>query len=132
MKIFLTILLFVFTSSTHAQISYLCVPDSVVGFGFNKVTKSWTQTHFEVGNSKYLLSLTNNRWEWKKIGDKYSLVNCGQFSEYGVLNCDGVWNVQFNKNNLRFMQTYLLGYVAPVGNEGSDTPHIFIGKCSPM
>ena len=132
MKQFLTILLFIFATSTHAQNSYLCVADSVVGFTFNRVTKSWTQTNFAAEDAKYLLSLTNNRWEWKKIGKKQSLVNCGQFSEYGILSCDGLWNIQFNKTNLRFLQTYMFGYVAPFGNEGDDTPNMTIGKCSPL
>jgi len=43
-----------------------------------------------------------------------------------------------NKKNLRFLNAYLIGYVTDgleneiTGGEGSNTPNVEIGKCSPL
>lgn len=65
------------------------------------------------------------------------------FNDVGMLFCEsGLFprRLRFNKNNGRFLATYLFGYYAVglkflgkvVTDETSGTPFIEIGKCSPF
>ena len=130
MKKHLLMLLILFiTPIANAQNSYLCISDKSTGFTFNSNSKSWTQTTFN--DTKYLLTKSNNGWEWKDFGSTFGW-ECGAFTDAGLINCSNYsGSVLFNKTNLRFLKTYILGYVDGTDNQ-NNTPAIVIGKCSPL
>jgi hypothetical protein len=133
-KIFILLFSLFFSFNTFAQQSYICVADSSSGFAFNKTTKKWYPTTFDVKNAKYVLSLKDRTWNWKEIGEEFSMTQCGEFDKNGYLSCDGMLRLMFNKKTLRFLLTYEIGYVnvGIIGTDGGDTPNMTIGKCSPM
>lgn len=127
-------LLSLFPLSVIAQTGYVCIADKAVGFSFDAYSKSWNHANFKVSDSKFVLSKNNANWQWKKMGESYP-ISCGEFNEYGYIRCDsGFTQVSFNKKNLRYMKSYLVGYVNAgiAGKEGEDTPLLEIGKCSPI
>jgi hypothetical protein len=128
------LLIFLFSTNAIAQTGYVCIADKAAGFSFDTYSKTWNNANFKVSDSKYVLSKSGGSWQWKKMGESYPS-SCGEFSEYGYLKCDnGFTQVSFNKKNLRYMKSYLVGYVngGIAGKEGEDTPNIEIGKCSPI
>ena len=132
MKKYLLLLLTLGSSVVSAE-SYLCIPDRSTGFAYNKNTKIWYTTSFNVSDKKYLLSISDGKWKWKTIGDsEFSYLPCGEFNEYGYISCLDLMQVTFNRKNLRFLLTYNIGYTnyGIAGNEGDDEPHMEIGRCS--
>ena len=92
---------------------------------------------------KFLRFVTKSKskeyaWEVKKLGDSFVVAYCKyDFSEYGALACESIYEFRMNNKNLRFIRVYPLGYWTDnvKGNpskEGEDTPYIEIGKCSPL
>ncbi|MEY5028045.1 MAG: hypothetical protein RLZ63_360 [Pseudomonadota bacterium] len=132
MKRIITLAAFFAASSVvNAQTAYLCIPDGASGISWNKSSKRWEQTKFNVQNVKLLLKKTNSGWEWSDFGESYSQ-KCGEINNVGFLNCDIIGGqLKFNKNTLRFMTTYLFGYVDGY-DTNDDTPSIRFGKCSPL
>ena len=119
---------------------YLCVVDKAVGFSYDKVTKEWNNTNFNA-NSKYLISegdgsLKDAVWQITEVGNSFPSIGCKRdFNDYGILLCsDLISDFRFNKRNGRFLHTYPIGYynVLPGEDEGTDTPSLEIGKCSPF
>ena len=126
----------VFTTQAISQSSYLCIPDLSTGFSYQKSTNKWISTDFNIQGTKYILSKKNDGiWEWKDFGQKDSLIRCPDgFNESGYINCISLHRIQFNRTNLRFQLIYPIGYTNKdiIGKEGEDTPHMQIGKCSPL
>lgn len=121
---------------------YLCVAEHSTGFSYNKVTKEWENANFKA-DEKYVIAKadgTKHAWQVTEIGKTSPSFRCeSDFTEYGYLSCPGIGgDFNFNKKNGRFLFSYLIGYytVIPEVNqgkdEGSDTPLIGIGKCSPF
>jgi len=134
-KLGITIIAFVISTAASGATGYICIPDASTGFAFNKSTKNWHSTNFNVDNEKYLLSVRDGLWSWKTLGEDDFGIPCSDFNEYGYMNCTLLTEITFNRTNLRFMAIYRIGYVSAgiaEGTEGSDTPHISIGKCSPL
>lgn len=115
---------------------YICISEKSTGFSFNKATKEWVITRFNVNDEKFVLTKNEGIWNWKKLGESASLFVCDDdFNGSGYLRCRGIGDeITFNKKNLRFMSFYRIGYVSAgiVGTEGGDTPNITIGKCASM
>jgi hypothetical protein len=123
--------------------TFLCVADKATGFSFNKVTKEWASTNFRA-SAKHLITRskqTDVSWEVKEVGDKSAYTICAKdFNSNGNLICQGFGNeFRFNRNSLRYMNVYLIGYwtdgnprSSVGGEEGGNTPSIEIGKCSPL
>ena len=137
MKYIVALLVCCFCStSAFAQETYICIADLSTGFAFNKTTKNWFSTNFNVQDNKYVLSQKNKLWYWKKVGaPENATIECGEFNPAGYLNCSSYGQVlSFNKTNLRFSLTNSVGYVSGelLGVEGSITPFMTIGKCSPL
>ncbi len=134
-KTFALLLGMFYLSSVYAE-GYICIPDKATGFKFNKTDKSWYSTTFNVKNDKYILTNSSGKWKWKVVGEKdYDFGKCGDFSEYGYINCDILGTqITFNRKNLRYQSIYTVGYVSAgiAGTEGGDTPYIEIGRCSTM
>jgi len=135
------------TTLAHAQApsGYLCVADKATGFAFDKGTKQWNQASFRT-ESKYLISPSTFKgyaWEVKRVGQQFTSAMCkDNFNSVGNLFCGGLGTeFKFSSGSLRYMSAYLIGYW-PEANpkaksdsereEGSDTPYIEIGKCSPF
>ena len=132
MRNLLSALLFcLMCSLAVAQTSYLCVADKATGFYLNKSKNSWDATAFDTKDSKYLLYLKESKWEWKNFGEQFPFGTCKQINENGDVRCDGFGTVLFSPKNLRYLLTYLPGYVFEHAQK-SDTPYMEIGKCTRM
>jgi hypothetical protein len=146
----LAIYLFTFVSVAHAE-QYFCVADSSVGFSYNPSNIKWEQASFNVSDKKYIISKRTpdspepvfqvaGEFQVMRVGENNPIAQCKQgFNENGFLQCDGIFGeIRFNKDNGRYILSYLGGYfnVVPGKNKitdsTSDTPLIEIGKCSPL
>lgn len=135
------------TTLAHAQApsGYLCVAEKATGFAFDKGTKQWNQANFRT-NNKYLISRSNLKdtaWDIKEVGKQSPSIFCDKdINNIGNLFCEGLGTFfRFNNGTLRYMNAYLMGYWSDanpkdksgfVSEEGGNTPHIEIGKCSPL
>lgn len=135
------ILAILFPTFALAQSAYVCVTEMATGFKFNKATSSWGVTGFKAAQ-QYLVKRVAEKgitWSITVVGHQSAMAHCeNDFSDQGFLLCRGYQEFRMNKKNLRFLTAYLIGYVtdatgAPVlGPEGSNTPSLEIGKCSPL
>ncbi|MDP1550487.1 MAG: hypothetical protein Q8L97_10060 [Nitrosomonas sp.] len=129
---------------------YFCAVDHSVGFSFNKTIKEWNPSIFKT-TEKLLIARSSEEdiklgfaWVVKEIGSSSPSYVCDTgFNDAGFLHCQGVigsvlGSFTFNKRNNRFLATYMAGYVTDgIGlgdlfEEGSNTPYMKIGKCSPL
>ena len=135
-RIFILLITFLLSFNVFAQQTYICIADASTGFTFNKTTKNWISTNFNVQNQKFILSQKNELWHWKQVGVSESgTIECGEFNTAGFLHCSAFGqDLSFNKSNLRFTLSERVGYVIGerLGVEGSLTPYMTIGKCSPL
>lgn len=131
--------------------SYVCVADVAAGLKFDPTTKTWSGGEF-VSTHKVVLKRAPPRlatqgfvWAvWQTGSDGLPEYGCKMdFDERGFLYCAGFGEFRFNKTNLRFVSTYIYGYVDDglpgidplterVRVEGQDTPVVRAGKCSPL
>lgn len=130
----------VMTPALAKNNSYLCVPEDAVGFSFDKATKKWRHANF-IAERKYLLSKHSGEkrgWEVKVIGDSFGTGCERGFNEVGFIECNGLIDFTMNNRSLRYIIVHKYGYVvAEYSNhelfkEGSLTPYLEIGKCSPL
>lgn len=131
------------SSSVAAADSYLCVADMAAGFSFEKTARNWKSSTL-IPKGKYIVSRSTRKgftWEVKEVGDKDASILCkDDFSEKGALVCDGFTQFRMNRTSGRFLAVYVIGYWTDDKNakegelfrEGADTPHMEIGKCSPL
>jgi len=125
--------------------SYLCVADLATGFSYNKNLDKWEIVRFKADDSKYIVSKSKSEkwaWEIKEIGESKPISWCTNgFDKNGWLHCEGFINLDMNKQNLRFIEANMFGYVyygikdekgKNVFPKGFGTPNIEIGKCSPL
>lgn len=140
--IYTFVCLFLF-SSVVAGDQWLCIPDRAIGFVYNEVKQKWTEASFKVEEKRWIISESESAgyaYEVNRFGkdnlDLTSLYCKEDFSEYGYLSCDGAGELRFNRDNLRYIKTYTLGYfnvlpdVNKIADADSDTPSMEIGKCS--
>jgi hypothetical protein len=139
-RIVLMMICLAFSGNALAQNAYICLVDKASGFSFNKGTRAWNGTHFNPSD-KYLVKRSQppDAWEVTKVGQDIAMSSCkNDFNDYGYLFCEGIQPFRMNRKNLRFLTAYLIGYVhdglgsTGLGPEGSNTPSIEIGKCSPL
>jgi len=137
------ILVFLLATSTCFAEQYICVADMATGFSYSESTKRWNETNFRTDENKYIISKSDfGKYVLKatKIGSDYPLAYCEHtYDEHGYLFCSGLGGeFKMNKGNGRYIKSFTLGYynVLPSVNEitdsSSDTPHLEIGKCSPL
>ena len=120
--------------------SYVCVAESAVGFDYNNTSSQWESKDFKT-DSKYVVSKSSDvskGWEVKKVGQSEG-TSCGSgFDENGFIRCSGILDFLMNNKSLRYIVAHIYGYVIkdyPKGGpleEGSLTPYLEIGKCSPL
>ncbi len=121
-----------------AQDEYLCVQEQSTGFAFE--SGQWASARFRA-NGTYVVRRANEderaafgKWLVTKVGESSPFTWCADdFNEFGGLRCDGggLYTWWMAKDSLRFLGAYLVGYVNGRDNN-DDTPHMFIGKCSPL
>ncbi len=135
MKLFLSTMIALLPVASFSE-QYLCVADQAVGFKYNKISKKWLETSFNVKNQKYIISPSKNdhyAFSVKIIGDKYSDADCKEgVDKWGYLHCKGLGkDFRYNTKNHRYTITSIGGYFnAKPDSEGSVNPYIEIGKCS--
>ena len=125
------------TASVQAADAYLCVAELTTGFSFDSTRKTWKSADFR---SEKKLAITRAKqkpyaWEAKEVGDDRPAAVCDQdFNEAGNLFCTGVFELRFNKRQMRFLYVYPIGYwsddtSSTPSKEGANTPALAIGKC---
>lgn len=122
--------------------SWLCIADMATGFKYNSVLKRWDEASFNVAESRYIIRPSRNpawKYEVTAFGKPTGAPEAwckAEPSSYGYLLCNSYFGeFKFNTGNLRYIKTYLAGYVEilPTNSlvvEGGDTPNMEIGKCS--
>jgi hypothetical protein len=150
MRSLLLLLASVLSTSVLGADSYLCIPDRVTGFVFNKES-GWQTSNFTT-DQKYLLTRPNEderkilthlnkkaAWVVREIGGHYPRAVCAsEMNAQGFIFCDGLPDFKFNLKQNKYLSAYLTGYYnddeepdSPFA-EGKNTPYIEIGKCSPL
>lgn len=126
------------STSVSASNSYLCITDMATGFAFDKNQNQWHSADFKAGR-KYIVSKqtdSESAWEVREVGLNFATSFCKDgFTKYGTLSCQGPEIFLMNKNSLRFLSVYIVGYWGSDDkstHEGENTPSISIGKCSPL
>lgn len=117
--------------------SYLCAAEKTTGFTYDAASKTWKSADFR-SDKKIAITRAKQKpyaWEAKEVGDSRPAAVCEHdFNEAGNLFCSGVFDLRFNKRQLRFLYVYPIGYwsddnqVAP-SKEGLNTPALAIGRC---
>ena len=131
--------------------AYLCVAEMSAGLQFDSAQNAWRSNVFNT-TAKFMVKRATQTeasvgWYWAV----WSLGNqtlpeyvCKQdFDAGGFLYCEGFGQFKFNNKNLRFISTYMFGFVddrlsetdSPFGRsrvEGQDTPSVKGGRCSPL
>jgi len=128
------VLLFMFLSGTvHSQVktTFLCVSSDSIGYTY-KSKGSWEPAFFQKNEpAKYLIKYENLDWTWTKFGEtRYLPCNKPELTTGDVVCPNNLGQFVFNIQSMRFIRSYLSGYVS--GDEKSNTPSITIGKCSPI
>jgi hypothetical protein len=129
MKNYLYVFLIILSSFAYAQDAYLCLPKNATGFSYLQNSKSWEISTFNVSDNKYLLKNKSGKWFWDKFGRDFPN-SCNEFNQRITCNLF-VGEVIFDKKTLRYIRTYVTGYVDGVTNN-DNTPLIEIGTCSPL
>jgi hypothetical protein len=122
-------------AAADEQPTYLCIVDLATGFNF--VSGNWKSVNFPPG-AKYIVrpargdELKLSRWVVVAFGEERSMARCEEFNQYGwLVGCNGIQEFKFNKETLKFLTAYLIGYVrTEPGKENDNTPSIEMGKCS--
>ena len=128
---------FLLAFGANAAESYLCVAELTTGFTYDNGKKAWKSADFR---SEKKIAVTRARqkpyvWEAKEVGDSRPAAVCEQdFNEAGNLFCSGVFDLRFNKRQLRFLYVYPIGYWSDDSSgapskEGANTPALAIGRC---
>ena len=140
LKILIAMTCLTFTAVISAD-QFLCVADQAAGFMYSKTIKKW-QASAGDSDEKYVISesdLEGYAYQLKEVGEETSYTECKEdFTKFGYLTCEGLYEFQMNRDNGRFLMVFKTGYfnVLPEINdftdETSDTPYMVIGKCSPF
>ncbi|GLJ00477.1 hypothetical protein Sbs19_42950 [Sphingobium sp. BS19] len=114
------------------------------GFKYDIASKRWQNARFNASEQRLIIKpSTNPAWQYVVVEfgkpEGFPEATCKQLpNKYGFLFCDGIFgDFKFNTLNLRYIRSYLAGYVEITPNnrlseEGGDTPNIEIGKCSQL
>lgn len=140
---FIIIIFLLFNPLIAGSEQFRCTADKTTGFRYNGNSKIWEITEF-ISENKFIITKSDkNGYSYKivKSGEKEPSCLCkGEFNDHGYLFCKGYYGTEFrfNKNNGRYIFSFLMAYynVLPNKNQLTDkdsgTPYIEIGKCSPF
>lgn len=113
------------TAAAAAEPSWLCVTDKATGFSFKN--DQWVITSFRA-NAKYIIAMELGSFRAKELGTRFG-ASC---RENGLwIECSFPTQLTFNKQTLRFLYIYPVGFVGGQDNN-DDTPAMAIGRCSPI
>lgn len=126
--------------------SFLCIGEHATGFTMDKKSRKWAATQF---NTRRYIVKTPGKGPNAPSGaftSAMAVYEFGQddgaptalcekpFNQVGALFCSGEEDFNFNRKTLRFMHSFVHGYIEPPGGwfgpEGSAEPLIEIGTCS--
>ena len=137
-----TVMMVCLFSAASAEEAYICIPIASGGVRFDEATKRWLGTSLKTNDEKYIVRqpkvdekkyAPDAKWavfSYFKPEKQYIRSMCeGDFYPNGLLRCGPF---EMNRVNLRFLNIESMGYVTVLGSEGSDTPNIEIGMCSPI
>lgn len=126
---------------------FLCVADNSTGFNFDG--ERWRQSSLAPDTKFFLKPLGEKATELAdELGNEGSTWGYFTFdgplfaaaactlkaaapSEFLGMHCKGVYEVEFNADNLRFLWIYSWGYTDG-SDDNENTPAMAIGKCSPF
>jgi hypothetical protein len=150
MRILILCVLLVLASTVSAAESYLCVADKSTGFKYNKQTKRWDYSRFNVRERRWIIRAPNLD-EIKQLNSAPAFVVIGlgetfpeslcekPFTDAGTLVCREIWDFKFSKDRLRYVAVYPMGYWMDSSEgsgdlfvEGKNDLAIEIGRCSPF
>lgn len=141
----LTAALLVAAHPASAAETFICVADYAAGLAFDKAAKKWKSAIFDPREKLLLSKATPEEakkgavWVVKETGSTVPRFVCNEdFNEAGYIYCRGFGDFRFNRKNLRFISTYMIGFVTDgiespnsiFGNEGENTPSLSAGRCS--
>lgn len=139
--------------------TYLCIADASGGIRYDDASNQWVGTRFNTDKRYILTAKANGLVNdpifdlpkmtyiitWKQHGanwdefmsgcwtvsDELRKINpMSSYLDFGSLNCRAYGGpLTVNFNNLRFMSTYLYGFVDGMDNN-ENTPFIHVGKCT--
>ena len=121
---------------------YICTTDMATGFSSQR--GEWKAANFEP-NRTFIVSpaqaeqvtmppwfaIPDAKWSVLVLGDNRPTNACPEFDTTGSLLCLGPYSeFRMNKDSLRFLYSYLIGYWdrTALSSEAGDTPYIAIGK----
>lgn len=122
--------------------TYLCIADKATGFSYKEKYQKWDSANFNVSDVKYIITKSkplliseNNQkevWAIKHFGDESVFAYSKEdFSNKDIIIIRGGYEFFINKISLRYLKIYNQGYWD--GKDNNDnTPHMEIGKCSPL
>lgn len=139
--------------------AYFCIEAASAGMSFNQNTMKWDSTRFQTGR-KFILRKPkqttiggetnwfedkNAKWVFANFDDTLDVIACmDDFNDVGYLRCESVFvALTFSKETMRYQTISQYGYVLSKGKrkdksvpfslgEGSQSPSIHIGTCSPL
>tara|TARA_Y100000768_G_C23825118_1_gene608495 strand:- start:453 stop:917 length:465 start_codon:yes stop_codon:yes gene_type:complete len=128
MKIFITLLIIFFSSSTFAKV-YYCVEEAATGFDGGN---NYKQTEFQTGKFTADIDFDNLSLIAEDIMIKTYLEGhtCSNDFENQYMQCFNSWGYTFliNKTNLKFVHSAGLGYI--YNGESDDDLILSFGQCS--
>jgi len=126
-----TIPILISQNIAYAQEGYLCVSEAAGGVSYDKGSKTWKGTSFNIKSEKQLITKKGNKWIIKDFGS--TLENeCTISSASNIMKCDKIHSdLILNTKTLRYISSYLWGYIDGVDNN-NNTPHIEIGICTKL
>lgn len=140
---------------------FLCIADLATGFSFDKTTKTWESTNFRVDGQKYIVKKVSEKnkqdaeiikklkgekklfWKVTEFGKESLVTNtyCEYYTPNDTIICDfGIfYKYKISIKNLRYIKISTWGYwdddltdKNSFKKEGGNSPHLEIGKCSPL
>jgi hypothetical protein len=135
----LTAALTLLATPVSSEERYLCETVTSGGVRYDTTSKEWVGTRFKTTKSLIISKPTDGGpYEGRafvvtKLGTSYASGSCAKpFDSEGNLKCGMLFGeLLFNKNTMRFLSTYMFGYLDGIDNN-DNTPAISIGVCSPF
>lgn len=106
------ILAFSSTASAQDFEGFVCVTKQTVGFQFNKNNREYEQTNFPSDSVFLIIRSDSPDYKWDVKKGMTTFYHCAEeINEGGFLVCGDGWrSFSLNKYNLRFIESFPLGY----------------------
>lgn len=135
MKILLIVSLLLLCSGSVMAEEYMCTPEASGGLGYEKSTKTWEASSFDIGRN-YIVKINDK--ENPMYAATVTYVNetlpsymCKEETSVNALVCNSfLGQLNFSMGTLRYIESYMFGYVQGKDNK-YNAPKVTIGTCSP-